>query len=255
MFARRASSTRGGSDSTSLDSVDRIAILLRTPIFCDLTAADVEELLPHLRERNLARGEAVWIEGDPADLLYVIAEGQLKSHRVSRDGGEVILLFTSGIDIGGEVGLFHPSGVRQVSVTAMVPTRCLTLDRASLLAFMTRHPPAMKRMLERLSTVAGRAAYSFSGVAFDDIQRRAAGALVALAGEFGEPTDDGLRIRLLLSQGTLAAAIAASRENVNRALAAFVGAGVLSQREGHFIVHDLAALQRASIADVDQQDL
>jgi CRP-like cAMP-binding protein len=144
--------------------------------------------------------------------------------------------------------MFHPSGVRQVSVSAMLPTRCLILGREPLLAFMTRHPPVMKRMLERLSTVAGRAAYSFTGVAFDDIRRRAAGALVALAGEFGEPVDDGVRIRLLLSQGTLAAVIAASRENVNRALATLVATGVLSQRDGHFIVHDLAALARASTA-------
>jgi CRP-like cAMP-binding protein len=229
--------------------VDPVGILLQTPIFRDLSAADVEELLPDLRERSFARDESVWLEGDPADALYVIAEGQLKSYRVGRDGGEVILLLQSGIDAAGEVGLFHPSGVRQVNVAAMVPTRCLSLGKRPLLAFLTRHPAAMERMLERLSSIAGQAAYSYSGVVFDDIGRRVAVALLALAKEFGEPTpDQGVRIRLRLSQSTLAALVAASRENVNRALSTFVRTGAVSQRAGHFHLHDLAALERAAAA-------
>jgi CRP/FNR family transcriptional regulator len=56
---------------------------------------DVEELLPLLRERNFERGESLWLAGDPADKLYILAEGQLKSYRVSRDGAEVILLIQS----------------------------------------------------------------------------------------------------------------------------------------------------------------
>lgn len=227
--------------------MDPVGILLHTPIFRDLSAPDVEELLPDLRERAFDRGESVWFEGDPADALYIIVEGQLKSYRVGRDGGEVILLLQSGIDVAGEVGLFHPSGVRQVGVGAMVPTRCLTVAKAPLLAFLARHPEAMERMLERLSSIASRAAYSFSGVAFDDIGRRVAGALLALAEEFGEPIPDlGVRIRLRLSQGTLAALVAASRENVNRALSTLLSAGVVSQHSGHFYVHDPTALERAA---------
>ena len=127
--------------------MDPVGILLQTSLFGDLSATDVEELLPDLRERSFAGGEAVWFEGDPADSLYVVAEGQLKSYRVGRDGAELILLLQSGIDVAGEVGLFHPSGVRQVGVSAMEPTRCLVLGKRPLLAFLARHPIAMERML------------------------------------------------------------------------------------------------------------
>lgn len=223
--------------------MDPAEVLLRTPIFRDLTRPDVEELLPELRQRTYARGESVWLEGAPADALYVIVRGQLKSYRVSREGNEVIMLLNLSGEVTGEVGLFHPSGVRQVSVSAMEPTLCLTLAKAPLLAFMTRHPPAMERMLERLSEVAVKAAYLFSGVAFDDIRRRVAQALLALGDEFGAATADGVRIRLKLSQSTLAGLVAASRENVNRALSGYVSAGVVSQRDGYFVVHDRAALE------------
>lgn len=221
-------------------------ILLETVLFGDLDVAELSPLLPRLRQRDYGRGQTVWVEGDSADFLFVVVSGQLKSFRVSQDGNEVILGFNSGIDVMGEVGLFHPSGQRQVNVTAMEPSECLLLDRATLTAFMAGHDVVMQRMLERLSAIAGRAAYSFSGVAFDDIRRRVAGALLTLVDEFGEPTDRGLRIRLRLSQQTLAALIAASRENVNRALSSFVASGAVSQRDGYFFVHDRRALERAS---------
>jgi CRP-like cAMP-binding protein len=222
--------------------MDRAGVLLQTPIFRDLTRADVEELLPHLTERRYDAGEVIWIEGDPADALHVLVDGTIKSHRLSRDGAEVILDMDIGVDITGEIGLFRPSGIRQVNVTAIEPSTFLLLRRRPLVAFLARHPVAMERMLEQLAGMTVQAAYSFTGMAFDDIRRRAARTLLALADEFGEPTPEGVRIRLELSQRTLGALVAASRENVNRALAPVVTDGVISQRDGHFVVHDRKAL-------------
>lgn len=187
----------------------------------------------------------MWVEGARADALYVVVSGQLKSYRLSSDGRELILLLTSGGDLAGEVGLFHPSRLRQVNVSAMEPTVCLTVARTPLVAFLARHPVAMERMLERLSDIGVRAAYSFSGVVFEDIRRRVARALLTLADEFGVPTSSGVRIRLRLSQAALAALVAASRENVNRALSGFVTQGAVSQVDGYFVIHDRGPLDAA----------
>lgn len=226
--------------------MDPVGILLETPIFCDLTAEDVGALLPDLLTRRYGRGEVVWLEGDAAGELFVIAEGQLKSARVSPDGREVIVKLHPAVSITGEVGIFHPRGVRWLSVTAMTATTCLTIRREALVRFLARHPAAMQRMLEQLATQAVTVAYSLSGVAFDGIQQRVAGLVVQLAREYGEQTPDGLRIGVRLSQSELAAHVAASRENVNRALSGFVAGGVISQRAGHFYVHDLGALESAA---------
>lgn len=225
------------------------AILLQTSIFGDLGRADVEELLPDLRERAYARGGVVWLQGDPADAVVVVATGQLKAHRVSADGREVIVAVYSAVSTTGEVGAFHPAGVRWMGLTAMAPARCLMLRRAPLLSFLARHPIAMQRMLEQLSMAAVQAANSFSGLAFDDIGRRLAGLLLELAGEHGETMADGVRIGLRLSQGELASHIGASRENVNRALVALASSGVVTQRGGEFKVHDLAALEQVARSD------
>jgi CRP-like cAMP-binding protein len=242
--------TTGDRFAGYIRAVDLAGVLQQTPIFRDLSRVDLEEIVPHLVERRYGAGQTVWVEGDPADALYVLVEGALKSHRLSREGGDVILGFDTAVDIAGHVGLFHPSGKRQVNVTAMVPSRCLLLRRPLLVGFLSRHPIAMERLLEDLSSVTVQAAYSFTGMAFDDIRGRAARTLLALAEEFGEPAPDGIRIRLELSQRTLAALVAASRENVNRALAPLVAGGVISQRNRHFVVHDVAALAAAAEGDL-----
>lgn len=231
--------------------MDRPRVLLQTPIFRDLAEADVEELLPDLLERSYPRNAPVWLEGDSATALCIVADGQLKAHRVSREGREVIVEIYPAISITGDVGLFHPAGVRWLSLSAMTSARCLMIPRASLVGFLSRHPAAMQRMLESLSMAAVRAAYSYSGMAFEDIGRRVASLLVSFANEYGEPTPEGVRIRMRLSQGDLAAHVAASRENVNRSLTRFAASGWISQRDGHFHVHDLAALELAANSEPD----
>lgn len=230
--------------------MDPTGILLQTSIFGDLAAEDVEELLPDVRERTYGRGESVWLEGDPADAVVVLAEGQLKAHRSSADGREVIVAVYSGVAVTGEVGAFHPAGVRWMGLTAMTPARCLMLRRGPLLDFLARHPVAMRRMLESLSMAGVRAANAFSGLAFDDIGRRVASQLLVLAAEHGQASDDGTRIGLRLSQAELAAQIGATRENVNRALASLASGGVVTHRGGHFHVHDRDALAQAATNDV-----
>lgn len=222
--------------------MDLPAVLLQAPIFGDLSRTDVEELLPHVVEKRYDAGQLLWVEGDPAEALVILIEGVLKSHRLSPDGGEVIVDLDEAVAVAGEVGLFHPSGLRQVNVTAMVPSRCLLLPRRHLVAFLSRHPSAMERVLQDMSKRTVKVAHAFAGMAFDDIRARAARTLVALADEFGEPDRDGVRIRLQLSQRTIGALVGASRENVNRALSPLVASGVISQRDGQFIVHDLAAM-------------
>lgn len=222
--------------------MDRAGILLQTPIFGDLARGDVEELLPHLTERRYDAGQSVWIEGERAEAIYLVAEGTLKSHRLSREGGEVILAFHDAVGVTGEIGLFHASRTRQVNVSAVTPARCLLLSRRPLVTFLGRHPAAMERLLELVAGHAVTVAYSFTGMAFDEIRQRAARTLLRLAEEFGEPVSGGTRIRLELSQRTLAALVAGSRENVNRALAPLFASGAISQSNAHFVVHDRAAL-------------
>lgn len=96
--------------------MDLAGILLETPMFGGLGHGDVDELLLHLTELRYDAGESVWIEGDPAAAIYVIAEGALKSHRLSREGGEEVIPRLPRRGRGhGRNGLFRASRFRRSS--------------------------------------------------------------------------------------------------------------------------------------------
>jgi CRP-like cAMP-binding protein len=106
----------------------------------------------------------------------------------------------------------------------------------------------MRRMFEALSESTWRVGHALVDLAFEDIRRRVALTLLDLMEGQGDPGAAGLRIPVKLSQTTLGRMVAASRENVNRALAPLMAQGALSQRDGFFIVHDRRALEALAAA-------
>lgn len=217
--------------------------LLQTTVFGDLSRERIVPLLPAVRVLSLARGEVVFREGDPADALFVVAGGQLKQYTTGRDGTELIFTLALPGDLFGQVGVFDPSGHRSATAEAMEPSEVLKIRREPLLEFFTQNPPAMRRMFEHLSWVARGVGRTLFEVAHEEIRARVAQALLRLAVEHSETTGEGLRIPVRLSQATLGSIVGATRENVNRALAALIAAGHVSHHGGFYVVHRKDALE------------
>lgn len=217
--------------------------LLQTTVFGDIPRERIAALLPAVRALCLARGQVAFAEGDPADALFVVAEGQLKQYTTGRDGTELIFTLALPGDLFGQVGVFDPSGCRSASAEAMAPSEVVKIEREPLLEFFTHNPPAMRRMFEHLSVVARGVGRTLFDVAHEEIRARVAQALLRLAVEHSETTREGLRIPVRMSQATLGSIVGASRENVNRALVALMAAGCLSHRDGFYVVHRRAELE------------
>jgi len=96
----------------------------------------------------------------------------------------------------------------------------------------------MHRVIQLLAGYVRATDETFSETAFLDIPGRVAKKLLELAESHGQQTPAGMRIRLRLTQRTLAAMVAASRENVNRALSRFEAQGAIRQDGGYItIIH------------------
>ncbi|CAM5718525.1 Crp/Fnr family transcriptional regulator [Streptomyces californicus] len=66
-------------------------VLRRAPLFAALDDEQAAELRASMSEVTLARGDALFHEGDQGDRLYVVTEGKVKLHRTSPDGRENML--------------------------------------------------------------------------------------------------------------------------------------------------------------------
>jgi CRP/FNR family cyclic AMP-dependent transcriptional regulator len=226
--------------------VDPVQVLQRSALFEGVDAADLETLVPSLHRRSFGAGTHIFREGDLGLQLHVILSGEVKIARSGPRGAEVVFAVLMPGDLFGELALLEEGAMRTADAVAVEATECLTLERSALIAFLDADRERMWHLIRFLSAYIRRKDESFAEVAFLDIQGRVARKLLELARLHGEPATSGTRIRVRISQRTLAGMVAASRENVNRALSRFAAHGDISIEGGYITVIDAAALRRRS---------
>ena len=224
--------------------MDPIPILRRTALFGTLRADQLEPLLPAIRSRSYARGSYVFHEGDPGTTFYVIHSGQVKIARLGRGGEEAVFAILLPGDTFGELALFDDSATRTADAQAMDLTECLTLERQAFITFIDNHPELTRHVIRLLGGYIRGMDESFSEAAFLDIPGRVAKKLLELAETHGELGGGGTRISLRLTQRNLAGMVAASRENVNRALSRLSARGDILLEAGYITILRPAELRK-----------
>lgn len=218
-------------------------MLRASRIFADVPVEELQPLLRAARRFAAGPGQALWLQGDPVDGLYVIAEGHIKSYYVGVDGQQFALWLFGPGDTTGEPGIFLPTGFRGTSNEAVDRSYGIVIPGPALLDFIDHHPLVSRRLLRRLSEMVRDGLTMPSEVAYLDIPGRVARKLLELVAVHGTPANGGTRIEVRISQGTLAEMVAASRENVNRALAPLLSGGIVSHEGGRFTILDIARLR------------
>lgn len=168
----------------------------------------------------------------------------MKISRTNADGDEFVVSMFLPEEIFGEMLLVVEDPIRMMDAQAVEPTDCLTFGREAFLRYLDNHPRMMRRMLATLASNIRRMDVTFAESAFLDIPGRLARKLLDLAEMHGEQTADGIRIRMRLSQGTLAGMVTARRENVNRSLSRFGSEGLIRLDSGFITVIDPSRLRR-----------
>lgn len=119
----------------------RLAVLGRLGIFESAGQAVLERLAVAAQEQSAAAGTEVVTEGDAADALYVVLDGEL-TVSARGPGGEPQLVGSLGRDTWfGELGLLQRLP-RTATVTAAGPTRLLRIDGDAFVDALTTTPPS-----------------------------------------------------------------------------------------------------------------
>ncbi|HEY6701322.1 MAG TPA: cyclic nucleotide-gated ion channel [Pseudolabrys sp.] len=110
-------------------------MISRVPLFAELDAAEISDVMELLRAQVAEPGEIIVREGDPAHSMYFIAAGEVEIALKHRKDP---LRLGAG-QFFGEVAVLRRSR-RSATVTALVRTNLLVLDAQDLHALMQRDP-------------------------------------------------------------------------------------------------------------------
>jgi voltage-gated potassium channel len=133
-------------------------MISRVPLFAELDAAEISDVMELLRAQVAEPGEIIVREGDPAHSMYFIASGEVE---IAFKGKKSPLRIGIG-QFFGEVAVLRRSR-RSATVTSISRTNLLVLDGQDLRALMHRDPRVAERIHDVVEKRVGREAVSSKG--------------------------------------------------------------------------------------------
>lgn len=222
--------------------MSRRDLLSHSPLFSQLTPAELEKVAALLRPRRYRAGEPVFREGDPGTALYVIETGEVKILLGGSDGKEVVLSLLGPGEFFGELALLDGEP-RSADAVATVPTEMLVLAREDFLRFLREVPTVSVNMLAALSRRFRRTDRLVHDAAFSDVRTRVTRLLIELAETRGKPGPGGVTIGARLTQGDLASMVGATRESINKCLRSYAAQGLLRHERGRLVLLNVERLR------------
>ncbi len=222
--------------------MERAGVLGRVGLFRNLTRRDQGEVAGLLHEQRVEPDQPLFLEGDPADYVYVVAEGKVKIVKQAPGGKEIILeVFGPGEVFGGATLLlpWHPA-----SAVGMERGVVLRLSRPDYQALLTRYPPLALEVIELLRQRLAEAHQIIRGLAAERVEARMARVLFKLAERTGTLAAGGIRLGVQLTRQDLADMVGCTLETAIRVLSRWQKEGLIKTEEGRITILDRAGLQR-----------
>ena len=138
----------GGEGSTIT-----VASLQHVPLFAELTADELHDLVAVMQPIELAPGQLLWRQGQAADALHLIRDGRIGIYLRQPGGTEVHLTTLGPGEVIGEVPLIA-GGTRSAAARALDRVQLVSLSRVDFAALTLRRSPTALALRRRICAVA-----------------------------------------------------------------------------------------------------
>lgn len=213
--------------------MNHVDVLRQVPLFASLTDEQIAAAATWFHAETFAPDIMIFLEGDPADRLWVVAEGQIKIVKHTSDGQENLLeVITPGEMFGGAALLLATQPATAVAMTA---TLALSIERELYLQLIRQYPDIALRIIHLLADRL-QAAMKMRALAVERVDVRLANILLKLCDKVGQPAEEGMRINLPLSRQDLADMTGTTIETAIRVMSRFRKDGLVHTEPGGYVI-------------------
>jgi CRP/FNR family cyclic AMP-dependent transcriptional regulator len=189
--------------------------------------------------RTLEAGQLLYTVGQPAESVYLVRRGLVKTSLVSRNGQEMTLRIHPAGDVLGELCVC--TGERREQAAALAASEVVEIPMVALLRRVRQDPQGALDFASLLCEHLAAAHEGLRSLSFDPVTERLGRALLELADRLGEDGAEGVRIGHYISQEELAQMIGARREVVSGLLNRLRTGGMITYtRRGHIEIRRAA---------------
>ncbi len=185
--------------------------------------------------KNFRHGQALFLQGEPVNEVFIIKSGRIRLSKVLEDGTEITLDFRKPGDLIGEDALSGPIDY-PLTAWAMEETVTCGFYLKDFNRLILDNPELglklIGNMSKRILTLTGR----LESAAAENLDARLLRALTDIAWEHGKNTSKGLTIDFPLTHEELSYLVGAHRVSVTKALKRLQNKGKLLKDEKRFIL-------------------
>ena len=202
-----------------------------------------EALLATARVREFDRGATIFLQGERASAIYIVADGWVKLYRISPNGAEAVVgVFTKGSSFGEAVALRHDT--YPVAAEAVTDCRLIRIEADTILNLIRQSPEIA------ISILSATFLHLHSLVAqVEQLKARTGAQRVAeFLLELAPCKDGSCEVVLPYDKALIAGRLGLKPESLSRAFAKLRDHGV-TIKLNHAIIDDLSVLRELAEED------
>jgi CRP/FNR family transcriptional regulator len=188
--------------------------------FCNLPKPVLKALEAIRLTSRYPEGAILFVEQEAPRGIFVLCKGRVKLSMTSSDGKTVILRV---LQPGEVFGLHAVVSGRpyQATATTLEPCQVGFVRREDFLRVLTHQPEAMLHVAEQLSNSYEAACEQIRSLGLAHSASEKLARFLLQSSAIGEPTSQGVRVRMTMTHEEIGQAIGTSRETVTRTFAEF----------------------------------
>ena len=222
---------------------DKLWYFKSAPIFAAAGAPLLSRLAAVSTMRRVPPGCRVYREGDPARLVYLLKEGQVRLLRLSPEGQEMTVALLGPLDLFGERALASEAP-REESAEAVVPSLVCDIPRAEFLAVLDACPPLRLDLCRLFVLRTARLESRLADLVFKGAEARLCTVLLRLAIERGRPGPAGaFDVPLPVSARELGRLAGLGRQTASTLFTGLVREGLVERHLWGLRLRELTALR------------
>lgn len=229
-------------------AAETIEIFRKAELFRDLDYDVLETLVKSSVEKRLARNEILFLAGEDAAGLYIVADGAVRAFRTGPDGREQTIHVERAVTTIAEVPVFD-DGKYPSTAAAEEPSRVFFVPRDKMRAACIEHPALALAAAKLLAGRLRRCAELVESLSLREVGQRLAQFLLEQAESAGRRSADGISFTQKLTHTQLAARIGTVREVVTRVFLRLQQQGLIFVSGKKIIIPDTAALAEYAASD------
>jgi len=204
-----------------------LAVLRHSRLFSHLPDAVLRRVALEMRPRRVRRGAFLFLEGEPAEALNVLASGRVKVVRETDDGREVIIRLVGRAEIFGGAGGWGEA-TYPASARALEDAVVLRLPADRFADLIQSEPAFAAAVVAELAERLREAESRIRELQTERVERRIARVLLRLANKTGRRTEAGIEIGVPLTRQDLAELSGTTLSTASRTLSHWDEQGIVA---------------------------